>query len=750
MNHDISDDSPRGDATLIGDEESDTTPSTRPLHGHRIDLGGSGHFDYSGKIQNGDDSRSNPAAEIRTWGGFKAMKRGLAPLANLTIPDLLRKKKALHYANEREAMHIDFFLAFLFGETKSRKVSEYRFCTLGTMPTWAPSLMSNRFWREFHTLFRGFGNMVWCNNPISGALVILAMALDHPFMMTCALLGVCGSTWTGRMLGVNPLMVDSGLYSYNGLLCGFYIALFSYQGPVFFQPWVLVNSYLVGSLSSVFMLGMSNVLAATYHVSPLSLPYILAVILFVGACYSSTYWPTGLVAEFPVPPDRDVSSLVQYDYWELLKASLKGTSVAQSVQGGLIMTGAAFICSPILAITGFLGGIIGYAACVYMGVPPDDPYFYSGMYSYNSGLSAQAMMMFLVPTPGAIVYATLCCVSVSVAQIGLVNIFKPFGLSPGTLAMNTVAIPFLLTQLSVTFVTPVPLELATIPEDHIIQYRRMKHLTATLLMCLEKRPSRSFNVEDGDKEDHFDSERASRMKFDIEKLQVASEKIHSIGARGDGKSDSTLYDKSGSISYYESRETVDGETSVRIFMRAVSRDGSLSISQDDIECALDDILSNSPYSHVELRHAIEDLWNFARKNESDVFTEKDVCTMMKVWGRIELQTRELHYLFDIMDAKREGVLSYDAFQDLIKFFPSQVCEESKKILETEIYQIFKAEATRRMDEKLKPGGSEQYISDSTHQFHGLIHAKDIKLTFGQFVHHLFGSDGQAHGMPPLE
>eukprot|EP01084_Bolivina_argentea_P253553 425963_1 len=740
-----SENSTPGDGTLSQDGESDSRPPRLPFQGHGIDRENRAKtmFSYSEDNSNrpGESMANNRSAEIRSWGGFKAIKHRISPLANLTItiPDLLRRKRGSFSALDREAMHIDFFLAFLFGETKGRKASEYWVRTLGTMPHWRPGEMRNRVSREFFTILRGFGNMVWCNNPISGIFVIVSMYLDRPFMATCALLGVCGSTWTGRFLGAVPEMVDSGLYSYNGLLCGFYIALTSYKGPGYFQYWLLVNSYLVGSLSSVFMMALSNVLAATYHVSPLSFPYIMAVFMFVGATFSSTYWPPDVYAELPVQPDRDISRLVQYDYWELFLASLRGTSVAQTVMGGIGMTIAAFICSPILAIAGFLGGMVGYASCVYMGVPPDDPFFYSGLYSYNSGLSAQAILMFLVPTKGAFVYSALCCFAVSIAHIGLVNILKPTGLLPGTLAMNIVGICFLLTQLSVTFITPVPLELATIPEDHIIQYHRMKQLVKTLLLSLEKRSRNCSSIYE-ETSPIPNSQLLTKTKLKVEKLQMASRKIDSTSCTKDDFHANLYNEDNGGVDLI----------AVRIFMRTVSKDGLLSISQDDIACALDEILPDSQYNHVELHHAIEDLWNFTGKTcKNDVLTEDDVCTVMNIWGGMELQTRELRYLFDTMDVNRVGTLSYADFTAVIKFFPSQVCQESKQVLQNEIYKIFKAEATRRMNEELSgPLDSQHTGSDIINERYESV--KDIRLRFGQFVYHLFGDGDRPRGMPPLE
>ncbi len=726
--------------TLPQDGESDPIPPGLPPQGRSFDQENEASikFCYSeSSIDPREETSNQGNAEIRSWGGFKSIKHRMSPLANLTIPDLLRRKRGSLSDFDREVMHIDFFLAFLFGETKGGEASEYWFRTMGTIPMWRPGLMSNRLWREFHTILRGFGNMVWCNNPISGIIVICSMYWDHPFMATCALFGVCGSTWTGRMLGAIPEMVDSGVYSYNGLLCGFYIALTSHEGPKYFQPFLLVNSYLVGSLSSVFMMGLSNVTAATYHVSPLSFPYIMSVFMFVGATFSSTYWPPNTVAELPVQPDRYVARLVQYDYWELFLASLRGTSVAQTVVGGIGMTFAAFICSPILALAGFLGGMVGYAACVFMGVPPDDPFFYSGMYSYNGGLSAQAMLLFFVPTTFAFVYAVLCCFAVSIAHIGFVNILKPTGLLPGTLAMNVVGICFLLTQLSVTFVIPVPLELATIPEDHINQHRRMKQLVKTLLLSLEKR-SQSFIC--ADKLPSPDSQLLTKTKLEVERLQMASKKIYST-SHTDNNFHANLYngDHGG----------VD-KIAVRIFMRRVSRDGSMSISQDDIASALDEILHDSHYNHVELRHAIEDLWNFMGKNSKyDVMTEDDVCTVINVWGGMELQTRELRYLFDIMDVDRVGTLTYADFTAVIKFFPSQVCKESKQVLQYEIHKIYRAEAIRRMNEELKePLELQNTNGDTTYEKR--VSVKDIRLTFGQFLDHLFGDGDKPRGMPPLE
>ncbi len=664
-----------------------------------------------------DDSRYG--AELPYW-DTRGVKKRVTPFARRvnSIPSLLRKKRrSLSLYHGRDRMHIDFLLALLFGETKDNQPREYWFPRFGTMPSWRPELMKNRFWREFHTILRGFGNMVWCNNPISGIFVIASMYHDHSFMATCALFGLCGSTWAGRMLCVSPTMVDSGLYSYNGLLCGFYIALLSADGPGGWEPWVLVNCYLVGSLSSVFMVAISNVLAATYHVPPMSLPYIISVMLFVGATFSSSYWPPNSQAEFPVHPDRDVDSLVKYDYKELFLAVFRGMSVAQTPLGGLGMTVAACICSPILAIAGVFGGMIGYATCVYMGVPPDDPYFYSGMYSYNGGLSAQAMLMFLVPTGGAILYTVLCCFSVSIAHIGLSNIFKPIGLLPGTLAMNIVGIGFLLTHLSVTFIIAVPLECATIPEDHILQYQRMKRLVKTLSLSLQRRnqsvqdngehvvPSGPYNT-------------SNTQSIDFENLQKASLKVVR-----------SLPDKPGTFK----SDTAMNDVGIHIFIRRVSRDGSLTVSMNDLGCAVAKILDCEYIERTALAHTLEDLWRFAgKKSDSDVLTENDIRAVLNLWGVMSAEVRQMRCIFDNLDVHENGTIDYATFSTALQFFPSQVCEESKFVLQKEIYNIFEAEVARRVK------GNIVGPSSKNNQKHVDLDPRRIRLTFGQFIFYLCG------------
>ncbi len=707
--------------TSQDDEVASDTSSTpvRDGIGDNFDLKNRGLYQPGSVMPNesrpGDDHDS-PISEIRSWGDFKSRAYRVLPLTRhgRTISDLLTRKRRSLSPYDRNGMHIDFFLALLFGETKDTKMSEYWLCTLGTMPAWRPALMKSRIVREINTIFRGFGNMVFCNNPISGILVITAMYIDHPFMATCSLLGVCGSTWTGRMIGADSNMVDSGIYSYNGLLCGFYIALFSYKGPAHWELFLLVNCYLVGSLSSVFMMAMSNVLAATYHVSPLSLPYILSVMLFVGATYSSTYWPPGLEPMLPVKPDRS-TSLVDYDYLELFLAVFRGISVAQTVSSGILMSVAACICSPILAIAGILGGFIGYAGCVYMGVPPDQPFFYSGLYSYNCGLTAQAMMMYLVPTGGGILYTVFCCFAVAIAHIGLVNIFKPIGLQPGTLAMNIVGISFLLTQLSVTFIVPVPLELATIPEDHIRQYQRMKRLVNTLLLTLRKRSLANLRSSNAEVHSHH-----SEVTESVEKLQQASKKIRAPFSINDTDTDVDLI-------------------AIRLFMRKVSRDGSLSISQDDISTALANILKGELPNWEELRHALEDLWRLAgKKSESDKLSEEDICIVMNLRGEMASQTRELRCFFDSLDVDHLGKLGYTDFTDAIEFFPSQVCQDSKCVLKNEIYKIFRAEAFRRLNEADDHWSTPSRVASGENGDEKLD-VKKIRLTFGQFFYHICDS-----------
>jgi urea transporter len=83
---------------------------------------------------------------------------------------------------------------------------------------------------------RGFGQVMFQDNPLTGLLFLAAIAWGSivagvPHALRAGVLGVVASTLTAIWLKADKAALMAGLYGYNGVLVGLALATFLAQGP---------------------------------------------------------------------------------------------------------------------------------------------------------------------------------------------------------------------------------------------------------------------------------------------------------------------------------------------------------------------------------------------------------------------------------------------------------------------------------------------------------------------------------------
>ena len=73
---------------------------------------------------------------------------------------------------------------------------------------------------------RGVGQVVFCNSPLSGGIILGGLALGDPWLATLGAVGTVTSTATARAIGVDSGAVSAGLFGYNGCLVGCAFSVF--------------------------------------------------------------------------------------------------------------------------------------------------------------------------------------------------------------------------------------------------------------------------------------------------------------------------------------------------------------------------------------------------------------------------------------------------------------------------------------------------------------------------------------------
>ena len=229
---------------------------------------------------------------------------------------------------------------------------------------------------------RGIGQVMFQNNPLSGALFLAAIAWGSyaagaPHIVIGGLVAVVVATMTAQWLHVDEAPLASGLYGYNGILVGLALTTFMVPGPLL---WTYV--VLGAAVSVVVMLGTANAVKP-WGVSALTFPFVLTTWLLLLATYgfsglSGAALPSaGVVVPFeavpsPLKPDEFIQGVLQSISQVFLKANnvsallfLAGLAVNSCAAAAFALAGAilAVITAHVFGAESDLikGGLLGFS-----------------------------------------------------------------------------------------------------------------------------------------------------------------------------------------------------------------------------------------------------------------------------------------------------------------------------------------------------------------------------------------------------
>ncbi len=115
-------------------------------------------------------------------------------------------------------------------------------------------------------VLNGFSQVFLQENLIFGALILIGLAIASPTTLLFGLLGLTTSVMTAKMLGVKDAVINSGLYSFNGLLIGIVSMFFLKQTSA-----ILISTVVLSALGAlVFYLFSKN------NIPAFTTPFVLA------------------------------------------------------------------------------------------------------------------------------------------------------------------------------------------------------------------------------------------------------------------------------------------------------------------------------------------------------------------------------------------------------------------------------------------------------------------------------------------
>jgi urea transporter len=306
------------------------------------------------------------------------------------------------------------------------------------LKSWEVLCESSRALRFVDINLRGWGQVMFQDNPLTGALFIAGIAWGSfaagvPEVLFCGILAGVVATLAAQWLRVDPASLRAGLYGYNAVLVGLALATFIAPGPLL---WAYV--VLGATVSVVTMLGTANVVKP-WGVSALTFPFVLTTWLLLLATYgfaglAGSALPAAAVVipfESVAATRLSVGDFVQGVLLSISQVFLKGSGIAAL----LLLAGLAI--NSIAAAAFALGGAILAVITAHV-LGAESELITGGLLGFSPVLTAIALgTVFYAPSLRVAAYAALGTVFTVVVQAALNVALTPF-------AIPTLTAPFVL------------------------------------------------------------------------------------------------------------------------------------------------------------------------------------------------------------------------------------------------------------------------------------------------------------------
>jgi urea transporter len=279
-------------------------------------------------------------------------------------------------------------------------------------------------------IFRGAGQVIFLNSIFSGFLVIIALLYGNPWLGLLSFIGGLLSTITGMIVAPKytqlegTAMLREGLLSYNGVLVGCAFAVFLNEGHP--NALSVIATFFGGVLSTLVSLLLKAIAITRYTKKMPSWTWGFNIVTL----------PVLLIAQLTHDvgtPEQETALLLNnnatysMDAVHFLYSSCSGMSqifVVNSVLSGVVFLFACFIFSPFLALIGVAGSTLG-TLCAYL-LKEDYSSLLTGIFGYNSALTALSVGVFFVPTGQALVLGVCGAIVTSLLTAGMNLVFASF------------------------------------------------------------------------------------------------------------------------------------------------------------------------------------------------------------------------------------------------------------------------------------------------------------------------------------
>lgn len=338
--------------------------------------------------------------------------------------------------------------------------------------TWKDLFQDQQTFGMADWVLRGIGQVVFQNNPISGAVILGAIFYNSWIYGTVCLFGTIISTVTALLFKADKGMIKDGLFGFNGALIA--IALVAYTSRNF-TTGNMPNGYLwlyivlCATFTTVAMPAFGALLGP-HKVPGLTMPFVLATWFFLGALLHFTTIDVSLK---PTSPSDFTGPRPDYTWITWFHGITMGIAEIffqdNWVTGILILIGIA-INSRIGALMALMGSTLSVGAAVLYGA--HDEAIRDGLFGYNAALTAMALGgTFLVLNLSGFIYTVIGVLVTARVWASLGIFLEPSGMPVLTAAFVFVTWLMLLARTGFPLLIPIAPADASTPEENLRRYQ---------------------------------------------------------------------------------------------------------------------------------------------------------------------------------------------------------------------------------------------------------------------------------------
>jgi urea transporter len=323
-------------------------------------------------------------------------------------------------------------------------------------------------------VLRGIAQVVFQNNPVSGAVILAAIFYNSWIYGITCLFGTMISTATALLFKADKGLIKDGLFGFNGALIA--IALVAYTSPNFTTgdvPNLHLCIYIVlcAAFTSVLMPALAAVLGP-HNVPPLTMPFVLATWFFLGALLQFSTIDVSNALK-PTSPADFTGPKPAYTWLTWFHGITMGIAEIffqdNWITGILILIGIA-VNTRIGALMALMGSTLAVAGAVFYGA--HDEAIRDGLFGYNAALTAMALggMFYVLTLPG-LLYTVIGVLVTARVWASLGVFLEPAGMPVLTSAFVFVTWLMLLAKDGFASLVPVAPADATTPEENSARYK---------------------------------------------------------------------------------------------------------------------------------------------------------------------------------------------------------------------------------------------------------------------------------------